>query len=386
MRLTSRPVVTDPRRRPLENNANNCTPPSERRKKRYELRAFLWRESTVGRCRKCGRMMTGQAVGVRYSPELGAGFSGLSTCGSVWVCPVCSAKILARRSVETGVLMLAWENRGGALALGTLTMRHNAGHSLEAVWDALAAAWHSVIRSRVWAKWRQRLGSPGLVKVVEVNWGVNGWHVHIHYALLLCGGATDADLSELSAWLVPKWQRAVRGNGFDALPIGQELHLVTGVDAAEQLGEYMTKATAYGASGALGRELFGAASKRAQEDCSTVPVWRLLEDIVATGELGLWQRWCEYERVSKGRRQYSVSRGLRELLGVGPEKSDEEIAAEEVGDRDLVLITREGWSAMLRASWSPVAVLELMEQAGVGAVCAFLRQQGIDHEEVLTND
>ena len=385
MRLTPRPVVGDPRPRPLENNANNFAPPSERRRKRYELRSFLWRESTVGRCRKCGRTMTGQTVGVRYSPAKGAGFSGLSTCGSVWVCPVCSAKILARRSVETGVMMLAWEHRGGALALGTVTMRHNAGHSLSELWTALAAAWSSVIGSRVWRKWGERLGSPGLVKVVEVNWGVNGWHVHIHYALLLGGGTTDGELSQLSAWLVPKWQRAVRRSGFDALPIGQELHLVTGVDAAEQLGEYMTKATAYGTSGGLGRELFGAASKRAQGDYSTVPVWRLLEDVVATGELGLWQRWCEYERVSKGKRQFSVSKGLRELLGVGPEKSDEEIAAEEPGDRDLVRITREGWAAMLRSSWSPVAVLELMEQAGVGALCAFLRQQGIDHEEVLTD-
>jgi hypothetical protein len=327
--------------------------------------------------------MTSDVVGVRYSEGKGAGFSGLQSCGSVWVCPVCSAKILARRSLETGVLLLSWENRGGRLALGTLTMRHHAGHSLTALWDALGAAWDSVIRSRVWGKWRKRLGSPGLVKVVEVNVGPNGWHVHIHFALLLDGSATDADLRELSDWLTPKWQRAVARNGFDALPVGQDLAYFDGVEAAVQLGEYMTKATAYGPSETLGRELFGAANKRARGVYSTVPVWRLLEDIKATGDLDQWNRWVEYEKSSKGKRQYSVSNGLRELLGVGPEQSDEEIAAEVAGDRDLVVISRDGWREVLASGMNPAEILSVMESGGIGAVCRFLESSGIEHMEVV---
>lgn len=371
-----------PRTPALENIANNSSPPSERRAKRYELRAFLWRNSSVGRCRNCGRTMTGEVVGVRYSEAKGAGFSGLQTCGSVWVCPVCSAKILARRSLETGLMLLAWENQGGRVALGTLTMRHHQGHSLSALWAALQAAWDRVISSRVWTKWRKRMGSPGLIKVVEVNIGPNGWHVHIHFALLVSGEATDGDLTALSGWLTPKWQRAVVANGFDALPVGQDLAYFGGVDAAVQLGEYLSKATAYGTSEALGRELFGAANKRARGIYSTVPVWRLLEEIKATGDLDQWHRWVEYEKASKGKRQMAVSHGLRDLLGVGPEVTDEEIAAEEAGDRDLVQITRQGWTELLATGSNPAEVLAVMETHGVAGVCRWLETNGIEHMEV----
>lgn len=368
---------------PLENIANNSSPPSERRAKRYAMRAFLWRNSSSQRCRHCGRTMTGTVVGVRYSTGKGAGFSGLQTCGSVWICPVCSAKILARRSLETGVLCLAWEHQGGRLALGTLTMRHHQGQSLDSLWKALSAAWAEVTKSKVWHKHLARLGSPGWVKVVEVNvsWA-NGWHVHIHFALLLGGEVDDDGLKKLSDWLTAKWQRAVARQGFDALPVGQKVKFFGGVDAAVQMGEYMTKQTAYASPGGLGLELFGGANKTARGVYSTVPVWRLLEEIIATGELDQWGRWVEYEKASKSKHQFDVSKGLRELLGVGPEKSDEEIAAEEAGDRDLVRITREGWSDLLRSGMNPAEVLTVMESGGVPAVCRFLTAEGIDHREV----
>jgi hypothetical protein len=366
----------------LENIANNSAPPAERRSKRYAMRAFLWRNSSSQRCKHCGRTMTGEVVGVRYSEGKGAGFSGLQTCGSVWICPVCSAKILARRSLETGVMCLAWEREGGRLALGTLTMRHHQGHSLKALWKALATAWGAVTYSKVWRKQLARLGVVGWIKVVEVNVGPNGWHVHIHFALLLGEGTSDADLAALSNWLTPKWQRAVAANGFDALPVGQDLAFFDGVDAAVQLGEYMSKQTAYGSPETLGLELFGGANKRSRSVYSTVPVWRLLEDIMSTGELDEWHRWVEYEKASKGKHQFSVSKGLRERLGVGVEKSDEEIASEEAGDRDLVQITRHGWSRLLRSGVNPAEVLSVMESGGVSGVCRFLEMEGIEHMEV----
>jgi len=329
--------------------------------------------------------MTGKVVGVRYSEGKGAGFSGLQTCGSVWICPVCSAKILARRSLESGVMCLAWENQGGRLALGTLTMRHHQGHSLAALWKALALAWTSMLASRVWRKHLVRLGSPGWIKVVEVNVGPNGWHVHIHFALLLGRGTTDSDLDGLVEWLTPKWQRAVAANGFDALPVGQDLKFFGGVDAAVQLGEYMSKATAYGSSESMGLELFGGANKRARSVYSTVPVWRLLEEIMATGDLDQWHRWLEYEKASKGKHGFSVSKGLRELLGAGPEKTDEEIVAEEAGDRDLVQITRQGWRDLLVSGMNPADVLAVMETGGVAAVCRLLEAYEIEHMEVLND-
>ena len=328
--------------------------------------------------------MTGETVGVRYSEAKGAGFSGLQTCGSVWICPICSAKILARRSIETGVLLLAWENLGGRMAMGTLTMRHHRGQSLASLWDGLADAWTSMTCSRVWRKHLARLGSPGLIKVIEVNIGANGWHVHLHFALLLESNVDPAQLRELEAWLLPKWQRSLAAHGFDALSVGQDLHMISGVDAAVNMGEYLSKATAYAPSEALGRELFGSASKRSRGDYRTVSVWRLLEHVKETGEFEQWNQWLEYEKASKGRRQYAVSRGLRDLLGV-VEVSDEEIAAEEAGDRDLLRITRAGWSEVIWSNRNPSEILNVIETHGVEGLREFLEINGIEYQEVGTD-
>jgi hypothetical protein len=48
-------------------------------------------------------------------------YSGLQTCGSVWACPVCSAKIAERRRVEIMAAMAAHKAAGGWVNLLTLT-------------------------------------------------------------------------------------------------------------------------------------------------------------------------------------------------------------------------------------------------------------------------
>jgi hypothetical protein len=301
----------------------------------------------------------------------------------VHACPVDSAKIMARRSIEIGAGLLTWEGRGGRLVMGTLTMRHHAGHSLATEWDALRDAWTAVGKSRVWRKWLARLGSPGLVRVVEVTYSWdNGWHVHLHFVLLVGGEVQAADVDAFRVWLLAKWARSLAAAGMPgALERGQDVHLVDGVAAAVELGKYLAKSTAYGAAESLGRELMGAWSKSARGGFGTDPAWRLAEDFFATGDRAALDKWHEYERGSKGRRQCTWSRGLRELLALGVEKSDEEIAAEEAGDRDLLRISPAGWAAVLAAPWPPSRILEAAEVGGVGGLRDFLLANGIGFVE-----
>ena len=321
-------------------------------------------------------------MGVRCGAN-GAGFSGLATCGSVWVCPVDSAKIMARRSLELGAGLLTWEGRGGRLVMGSLTMRHHAGHSLGGEWDALRKAWTSVTCSRVWRRWLDRLGSPGLVRVVEVTYGENGWHCHLHFVLLVDGVVQAADVAAFSRWLLPKWGRALAVAGMPgALDRGQDVHLIGGVDGAVELGHYLAKSTAYGVAESLGRELMGAWSKGARGSYGTEPAWRLAERFASTGDRDLLDLWREYEAAAKGRRQCTWSAGLRQLLELGGEKSDEDIAAEEAGDRDLLRITPKGWGNVLAAEWPASRILEVVEQGGVSALRDFLAAEGIGFVEV----
>src|SRR5450830_1322733 len=101
--------------RPLENIANNSSPNraerrSDLRKRRYLGREVNWGESRLKRCRDCGRVAitVGGSVAVRVSGGVG-GFAGLSTCGSVWACGVCNAKIMARRQLEIGAAVEVWK-------------------------------------------------------------------------------------------------------------------------------------------------------------------------------------------------------------------------------------------------------------------------------------
>lgn len=370
----------------LENIANKVTPPTDearridRRTARYELRRTLWTVSDLPRLRHCGRHHTGNGVGVRSS-EHGSGFSGLQQCGSVWACPVCAAKVAARRSLELGCGLLSWERMGGRLLMGTLTLRHHLGHRLADEWDALADAWKSILKSRVWKKWLQRLGVPGNVRVVEVTRGPeHGWHAHLHFVLLISGtAAEDQELVDgFTSWLLDKWARALEKRGFPgALAVGQEVHLVDGITAAGAVGEYLNKATPYASAEALGRELFGSWTKGARGVWSTVPAWRIAETFKATGEVDLLDLWHEYERASKGRRQVTWSRGLRDLLEVGTEQSDEQIAAEEVGTVDLLRLDRHAWSLVLAQDWPTSRILDVLDRKGLPGLRAFLDANGI---------
>jgi len=372
--------ATRPPQAALENNANKVSPPPLR-ERRYELRRLLWEVSELRRLRGCGRGRRADFVGVRHSEGHGAGFSGLVTCGSIWSCPVCSAKIMARRSLELGVGLLTWENSGGNLVMGTLTMRHNRGTRLAEEFGALNDGWKSIITSKVWKKWLKRLGSPGLVRVVEVTFGSNGWHVHLHFVLLVQGGLSSDVLDAFSNWLTAKWIRVLELVGMPgALAQGQDIHLVDGVRAASELGEYLAKSTAYGAAESLGRELMGTWTKDARSVHSTAPAWRIAEEFGETGEADLLALWGEYERGTKGRRQTTWTRGLRALLGVGAEQTDEEIAEEVQGDEDLVRITPEGWLTVLRMREPSCRILQAVEEGGLRGLVAYLDAHGIDYE------
>lgn len=100
------------------------------RRQRFARRRELQQITSLERVRKCGVVPVGETgaptVALVTSPDGSrtAGLSGLSTCGSVWACPQCSAKVAARRAEELTQVMVAIEKAGGSAHLMTLTMRH----------------------------------------------------------------------------------------------------------------------------------------------------------------------------------------------------------------------------------------------------------------------
>ena len=82
----------------------------------------------------------------------------------------------------------------------------------------------------------------------------------------------------------------------------------------------------------------------------------------------------------EGSSPVDLSKGLRELLGLRFEKSDEDIAAEELGTNadDLVLITTAGWR-VVTAGRLRVQILESVYRQVFSGLRAMLDVMGVEY-------
>jgi hypothetical protein len=201
-----------------------------------------------------------------------------------------------------------------------------------------------------------------------------------------------------------RWVKGVTAAGYKApLSVAQDHRLVTD-GAVGEFARYFSKAVDHGQAGpasgngagaegpartsrgtaahAVALEFTQNQSKSARTNLGTVPPWRLLDLVLEDGDAEALDSWHEWERGSKGRRQISWSQGLRADLGLTAEKSDEDVAAEELSGSDLLLITSDGWRQMVAAYWLIPQLLTVTEAGGLHAARKFLDSHGIDFEEI----
>src|SRR5438034_7384585 len=96
----------------------------QRKVARYQLRAALRQITSLKRLSSCGLPLGGFII-VRRMGDVNH-YSGISTCGSGWSCPVCSSKIRFHRAHEVSrAVVSALDKRMSAL-LVTRTIPHGA--------------------------------------------------------------------------------------------------------------------------------------------------------------------------------------------------------------------------------------------------------------------
>ncbi len=355
--------------------------PGDLRERRFDLRDDLRRVSTHRRLQRCGRVRVQPAVGMRLTAGI-AGFVGLETCGSVWVCPVCSARIMMRRGLELAAGIDWWmTTAGGRLLFPTLTARHHAGHSLPDVLDAVIHGWNRVASGRAWQRDSEALGLLGSTRALEILHNQrNGWHPHNHVLMFVGGHVDQVAAAKFERGMVERWSRALERKGFDSLPVGQRVELITKETAGSALARYLVKSPEGKRTKgeALGYEMTAAQSKSGRSVGRTQ--WQLAASAVG-GDSADRLRWNNFEQATFRKRQLNWSRGLREALRLGAEQSDEDIAAEVVGtEADTVgSITADGWTEMLKHPGLPATLLTVLEQKGWAQVCLVLEAFGIEH-------
>ena len=338
-----------------------------RRAERWSLLNRVRPLTSLAAVRKCRRVTITGTGGptLRVSGTRGAGYAGLATCGSVWACPPCAAKIAARRAEELADVMAAVHRSGGSAYLVTLTMRHHKGQRLATLWDAVSAAWSAVTTGRAWTE--DQAGMLGWARVVEVTHSPrSGWHVHVH-ALLAWSGQVDPDEAQrvaFRAWR--RWDAALRRRELDSTP-------VHGVDArpirvgSEGLGEYFIKAA---------REVTAAYAKDSRGGRSPFAILRDAVETYAADDVELLWQW---EAASRHRKQLTWSTGrmdLRAFAGLRREQTDAEVAAEETGGTDVIALPGETWSAITRAG-QDAELLDVAEIGGADGATAWLDGRGL---------
>jgi hypothetical protein len=290
---------------------------------------------------------------------------------------------LVHRALDIGAVLGQAVRQGHPLGFVTLTMRHREGQALELLWNAARSGWKRAVSGRGWVAVEELV--EGWVRVWEVSHGQNGWHVHVHCVCVLAKDAGAQDLELVAGGLFERWSAGLVAAGLDApLVKGQDWHLATGEDAAEQLADYLAKSVAvvdqaHNVATGLGLELTHNRPGRTRGGLATRPVWSLLREARETGEIGRWREW---ERVSKGKRQVGWSNGLRERFAPEVEEvTDQAIVDEEHGTwrDDVVGWSVDEWRVFIRQGALAVDLVEWVRVEGVAGARRFFAM----HPEAL---
>ena len=334
---------------------------SRHRLDRWLAREALWHHSGVDRCTKCGRYPVTKdfTVEVRANGQ-SVGFAGLYTCGSVWVCPVCNAKIQSVRRLEVGAALALHFERGGGAAFGAFTVRHAAGDALSGLLEGLTTGLARPARDRTVKRLRADLGYLGRMQALEVTEGENGWHPHRHPLAFFDRPVLPDTLAELHFAEFRAFRAGVERAGLEAPSILANV-LMPVSPGSDALGDYFNKAV-YSPEGA-GFEMTSTQGKKARGKHGRTP-WDILRNFVATGDADDLARWHEYESAMRGKRALTYSRGLRSTLGLGTEATDEEIAENEVGDAADTGFVVEDWAPIWRRAELGAGLLAAVTPAG----------------------
>lgn len=263
-------------------------------------------------------------------------FSGINCCSRVWVCPVCSAKISERRRHELSEAIIQAKAMGLHVKLLTLTVPHGLGDDLQQITDQLLKAWSKTTSGRVASNLRDLLGLVGTIRASEVTYGKNGFHPHFHVLLFLDKDWSDSSVKNA---FTPVWQNACRLAG---LPIPSDRH---GVDVRDG-----TEASKYVSKWGLESEMTKGHSKKGKN--GGMSPFDFLRAIFAQDKdskrfIGLF---LAYEKAYKGKRQLYWSNGLRKLLEMAPEATDEEVAAtQEENASVLATLSLDQWRGIAHA-------------------------------------
>jgi hypothetical protein len=286
-------------------------------------------------------------------------YGGLMVCGQVWVCPVCAAKISERRRSELKRVFDAHLSAGGQCTMFTLTFSHAKTDRLNDLLISLAKAMNSFRSGKRYNNLRQDMGLIGSVRAMEITYGQNGWHPHIHLLNFHSRRLEPWDYKEIEDRIFDMWEGATAKQG---LSINRKYGVkVDNADQAEyyigKWGDLVRKTPSWD----VDSEMTKAHTKKGRQDGLTP--FDFLRAVVEDGDVTYQDQFREYVDAVKGKTQLYWSRGLKQMFEID-DKSDEEVVNEKIEEADLLGgLSHTDWRYILHNGYRG-KLLDLIEEHG----------------------
>ena len=305
------PVFSD-----LDTYASRVSPPDDFTdsflQERHSLRTRAGNLLESERLQGCGRKRTGPTVEMWRGCNGATHFRGVETCGSIWLCPVCSSKIAHKRSIEVQALADAHEKAGGAVYMATFTMRHHLFNRVADLKSTITKAWQKMQSGAPWGRLKNEHGISHAVRALEVTHGGNGWHPHLHVLLLTKKTLDDTEMELMKLDLFERWAAKIKSlKGTTEIGAFDLRKASSGIEAASYIAKW-----------GAGHEIAKGAGKSA----SGRSVWDLLKASEFDPEAG--RLFKEYAEAFKGARHLTYSKGSREAYDLRDPETDLELAIE----------------------------------------------------------
>lgn len=312
----------------------------------------------------CGRKTIGGRATLHDSDGT-AHFGGVETCGSIWVCPVCAAKITEGRRAEIDRVLAAHREAGGRAYMATLTLPHYAFQRCDTLRRAVSGAWRKVKSGKAWVEARERYGWIGDIRALEITHGHNGWHPHLHVLIMFEPWAEKPDFFGFARWLFDRWAGAI-----ERMNLGRCSEAAFAFEPVEMdrgAADYVSK---WGAA----LELTKAHTKRSKNGRTP---FQILADFNGNGSDNDARLFREYAAAFKGARHLTWSRDLRRRYAMPEEQTDEELSnVDAARETHRASIDRDVFRAIVDKRLT-ADVLTAFEAGGVDAVTSTLTQHRI---------
>lgn len=130
----------------------------------------------------------------------------LFRCGSVWQCPVCSAKISAKRKEQLTTSLEKARAAGYSFYFLTLTLQHSRENTLRSTLDTLAEVYRKMQSGKMYQAFKSRYQLVGSVRGLEHTYShQSGHHPHLH--VIVISKLPQAEIIKAESELLAYYER-----------------------------------------------------------------------------------------------------------------------------------------------------------------------------------